>query len=287
MPQPEDIPVALQRLRPRVLAALRLLDVDAGVYQRASHGYRVHTAMIRFIWASTSVDNKIQALPKKKDRRRATKALRHLLTCTDSAYQTFYDFHPDFLRSHGTNIEEKLRKLPLSFLETRGLECAVWPEIYWHRNLCETVTRAHHENCRKRQRAARQQQTGDSTSSSNASSHEPVKADCGEAPTDPRMSSRKRQQLLNKCDKFQRACHLPVARIGASLSNGTMMAVEHQQPPASISTPSSCLKQICTLLQPAEGWGYSDPFSEPVNWHVQLMQRFPWVSCSVHARRKH
>ena len=33
--------------------------------------------------------------------------------------------------------------------------------------------------------AARQQQTGDSTSSSNASSHEPEEADCGEAPTDP------------------------------------------------------------------------------------------------------
>ena len=79
-PQPEDIPVALQRLRPRVLAALRLLDVDTGVYQRASHGYRVHTAMVRFRWASTSVDNNILALPKKKDRRRATKALRHLLT---------------------------------------------------------------------------------------------------------------------------------------------------------------------------------------------------------------
>ena len=35
VPQPEDIPVALQRLRPRVLAALRLLRVNAGVYKRA------------------------------------------------------------------------------------------------------------------------------------------------------------------------------------------------------------------------------------------------------------
>ena len=105
---------------------------------------------------------------KKKDRRRATKALRHLLTCTDSAYQTFYDLHPDFLRRHGTNVEEKLRKLPLSFLATPGLECAVWPDLYWHCKPCETVTRANHENRQKRRRAARQQQTGDSTSSSNA-----------------------------------------------------------------------------------------------------------------------
>ena len=188
MPQPEDIPVALQRLRPRVLAALRLLDGDAGAYQRAPHGYRVHTAMIRFSWASTSVDNKIQALPKKKDRRRATKALRHLLT-TALTRPSIYDLHPDFLRRHGTNVEEKSRKLSLSFLETPGLECAVCPELYWHRNLCETVTRANHENRRTRRRAARQQQTGDRTSSSNASCHEPEEADCGEAPTDPRMSS--------------------------------------------------------------------------------------------------
>ena len=159
VPQPEDIPVALQRLRPRVLVALWLLDVDAGVYQRAPH-----TAMIRFSWAYTSADSKIQALPKKKDRRRATKALRRLLTCTGSTYPTFYDLHPDFLRRHGTNVEEQLRKLPLSFLETPGLERAVLPELYWHRSLCETVTRANHENRRKPRRAARQQQTGDSTS---------------------------------------------------------------------------------------------------------------------------
>ena len=121
VPQPEDIPIALQRLRPRVLAALRPLDVDAGVYQREPHGYRVHTAMIRFSWASTCVDDKIQALPKKKDRRRATKAPQHSLTRTDSAYKTFYDLHLDFFRKHGTCVEEKLRKLPLSFLETPGL----------------------------------------------------------------------------------------------------------------------------------------------------------------------
>ena len=80
--------------------------------------------------------------------------------------------------------------MPLNFLETPGLECAVWPELYWHRNLCETVTRANHENPRKRRRAARQQQTGERNSSSSAGSHELEEADCGEAPADPRMSPR-------------------------------------------------------------------------------------------------
>ena len=184
-------------------------------------------------------------------------------------------------------LTEKLRKLPLSFLETPGLECAVWPELYWHRNLCETVTRANHENRRKRQRAARQQQTGDSTSSSNASSHEPVKADCGEASTDPRMSSRKRRQPLNKCDKFQQALPSPSCQ-------DWCLAQQWNHDGGRTPTTSSLHKYSVklsqtnlSLLQPEEGWGYSDPFSEPVNWHVQLMQRFPWVSCSVHARRKH
>ena len=134
-------------------------------------------------------------------------------------------------------------------------ECAVWPELNWHHNLCETVTRANHENRQKRRRAARRQQTGDSTSSSNASSDEPEKADCGEAATDPRLSSQvKDNNSWTNATSFNRPCHLPVATIGASFSNWTMMAVEHQPPPASINSPSSCLKrslcQICTLLQP-------------------------------------
>ena len=85
----------------------------------------------------------------------------------------------------------------------------------------------------------------------------------------------KQQQILSKCDTCQRAMQPPSYQDCDLFSDGTMITVEHQPPPASISSASSCLKQsLCqvhTLLQPEEGGGYSSPFSEPAN--VQLMQR--------------
>ena len=85
----------------------------------------------------------------------------------------------------------------------------------------------------------------------------------------------KQQQVLSKCDTCQRAMQPPCYQDCDLFSDGTMITFEHQPPPASISSASSCLKQsLCqvhTQLQPEEGGGYSSPFSEPAN--VQLMQR--------------
>ena len=39
-------------------------------------------------------------------------------------------------------------------LLNRGLECALWPHLYWHRNLCETVARLSHQERQHRLRAA-------------------------------------------------------------------------------------------------------------------------------------
>ena len=46
VPQPEDIPAPLRNLKPRVLEALRPLEMDLGTMARVPNGYRVHTAMI-------------------------------------------------------------------------------------------------------------------------------------------------------------------------------------------------------------------------------------------------
>ena len=67
IPQPEDIPEALRGLKPRVVEALRPLDIDTGRFERAPHGYRVHTAMISFAWAAQGVPEKIEALAKRRD----------------------------------------------------------------------------------------------------------------------------------------------------------------------------------------------------------------------------
>ena len=153
VPQPADIPEQLRDLKTRVLHALRPLDVDTGTFQRAKYGYRIHSSMISFAWAADSVDDKIEALRKQKDRDSARRARNYLLDNeASSSYASFYERHNKYLGQHGPDLSEKDRKLPLRFIEEEGLECALWPHLYWQRGLCETVARASHEQRRKRQR---------------------------------------------------------------------------------------------------------------------------------------
>ena len=170
VPQPEDIPVALRGLKPRVIQALRPLDIDTGRFERAPYGYRVHTGMISFAWASQGVPEKIEALPKRRDRKKAKKALEHLLSAHGSSYKTFIEEHEAFLQKHGEDVEEKRRKRPLRFIEREGLECCLWPHLYWHRSLCETVARGSHP-----ERRARRGATADSGSDEEAALGEEAK----------------------------------------------------------------------------------------------------------------
>ena len=162
VPQLEDVPVPLRALLPTVIEALRPIDVDTGPEVRAPHGYRVHMAPITFAWAATSVKQKIEALETKQERRAARAALRHLLDCRDSEYFAFHAKHEGFLRRRGDDAALSVRKRPLRFIEQSGLECALWPHLYWHRNLCETVARMSHEErqARKRHAAAADSDTG-------------------------------------------------------------------------------------------------------------------------------
>ena len=58
-----------------------------------------------------------------------------------SAYGSLVKKHNKFLRQHpdASDIE---RRRPLQFIETPGVECALWPTLYWCREMCETVERA-------------------------------------------------------------------------------------------------------------------------------------------------
>ena len=78
VPQPEDIPEALQGLPREVVEALRPLDMDTGAFEKAPMGYRVHTTMIRFAWSDQDVEDKIAALAKNRHRKLAKKAFKYL-----------------------------------------------------------------------------------------------------------------------------------------------------------------------------------------------------------------
>lgn len=87
--------------------------------------------MITFAWAARSVDYKIKKLPFKSECRSAHAALTHLLQSDDSEYAVFYEKHQEFLRRHGKDAEEKLRKRPLRFIEQEGVE--------FRTNVCQRV----------------------------------------------------------------------------------------------------------------------------------------------------
>ena len=118
--------------------------------------------MLFFTFATCQ--EKLAALPKKRDRKIGRKAFKYLTEDAQdsSAYIDFVIRHLEFLKRHRAPTAQQ-RKLPLRFLEEQGLECCLWPHLYWRKELCETVVRATDER-RKRGQA------NDSSSSEQASS---------------------------------------------------------------------------------------------------------------------
>ncbi len=153
------IPLPLRELTEEALEALRPVEVDVGAYVRARFGYRVHTEMIHFRWKGESVDVAIGKL-RGRHRRKANAAWNHLIEAgaydfsswttlqdhflvnpSESAYSAVEHMHQRFLRRNSRDLSANKRRLPLRFMETVGLESAVWPHLYPRVDLCETFVR--------------------------------------------------------------------------------------------------------------------------------------------------
>lgn len=75
-------------------------------------------------------------------RKKLEKAYEYLMSKeADSTYGDLVKMHNKFLRKHPDPSNEACRR-PLQFIETAGLECALWPTLYWCTEMCETVERA-------------------------------------------------------------------------------------------------------------------------------------------------
>ena len=75
-------------------------------------------------------------------RNKLQKAYDYLMS--DEAESTYKDLtkqHKAFLRKHPQATDADRRR-PLQFIETPGVECALWPTLYWCTEMCETVERA-------------------------------------------------------------------------------------------------------------------------------------------------
>ena len=141
-PQPEDIPDELARLSEKQLLALRPLTIDTGRYSRNESGYREHTAMIRFRWRKHSILEAIKML--RRSKRAATRqAYYFLMNKEDSSYARFVRLHKAILRRGGDEgPSDQALKLPVRFMEEVGLECALWPHLYYRTTMCESYVRS-------------------------------------------------------------------------------------------------------------------------------------------------
>ena len=144
VPQPDDVPEPLRGLSPAALAALSPLDVDVGPETRSTdavgrwNGYRKKMKLITFLRAEDSVKQRVKRLQDREMRRKTKEAHRYLLGNAESSYRRFRDLHADFLDKQGTGAAERQRKRPYHFLQEVGLECAVWPHLYWSTAMTET-----------------------------------------------------------------------------------------------------------------------------------------------------
>ena len=157
-PTPEDIPRRLRKLTPDIIEALRPFDIHTGETFRAPNGYLLHCDMLRFSFKTSSVQANLAQLPRKQ-RRRGERALHYLLQSGDSSYVHFWQLHERFLQQRARAIERgetwegaPSKKMPANFIETVGLECALWPHLYWSTTMTETCVRSQDARRLERQR---------------------------------------------------------------------------------------------------------------------------------------
>ena len=114
--------------------------------------------MLRFSFKTEPVEEALARLPRKA-RRKGEKALEYLLNSDLSSYGRFWQLHQRFLAKRKRQIRRgdtgpgaPVKRLPVNFIETVGLECSLWPHLYWRTDMTETHTRSMDVRRRKRWR---------------------------------------------------------------------------------------------------------------------------------------
>ena len=100
--------------------------------------------MIRFSWSARRVTDKIHDIQNRSMRAAAREAYGFLKESRDSSYWHFHERHLEFLRRHDEPTDRQRERSPF-FIEEVGLECAVWPHLYWRTDMCESHARSMHD----------------------------------------------------------------------------------------------------------------------------------------------
>ena len=141
----------LQHLPAVVLQALSPVEANYGPHQVSKdrfgrgNGYRVHAAMVTFSWHAQTVAERVQALQAPVHKASAERALAWLLQNSgdgpdQTAYGAFCQEQETFVNKY-PQAEARQRKRWLRFIESEGLECALWPHIFTQRKQCLTWAR--------------------------------------------------------------------------------------------------------------------------------------------------
>ena len=142
-PLPEEVPEPLRNWSEEMCQALAPLELDVGPMIRAAHnsGYRQHATIIRFAWKAKSVKKHIKHIANKEERAKAKAAFTYLLEKEDCSYSKFVEDREKFLAKH-PDADDRKRRRRLQFIETPGLETALWPHLFYLDSMCLTTVRS-------------------------------------------------------------------------------------------------------------------------------------------------
>lgn len=127
-----SIPAALKGLTEADIVTLRPLDVHCGEYTRMKNGYRQRTGTFHVSWSKNKVEDKIQQLQSTTARHCCEKAFTFLMEETRSSYKNFVEMR-------GKNKGNPSPVALFTGKEFSSVECALWPHLYYSREMCETV----------------------------------------------------------------------------------------------------------------------------------------------------
>lgn len=132
VPDKESIPIELRDLKLQHIIALRPFTIDTGKYEVMKHGYRRKTAIFRLTCSIISVEDKIQSLQSPTDKEICSNAFHYLKGSRLSSYSSFLDMRETFLR-------EQRQPTVFDVFKWKGIECALWPNIYPFTSWCESI----------------------------------------------------------------------------------------------------------------------------------------------------
>ena len=99
------------------------------------HGYRQRTGPFRVYWSALSVPEKIAALEDPQRRAKLRTVHEYLMAKQDSKYSKF-------ILMHSQGVRQPYHHEIFTAAEYQGIECALWPTLYYSVDMCETMLTA-------------------------------------------------------------------------------------------------------------------------------------------------